>query len=70
MAAEERVFAGKGPGLNGRHAENPVDWLIRVRDEALTDEARRKLAELPDDWLDQLERYTYGTPKKPLLKYE
>ena len=70
MTAEERAFAGEGPGLNGRHRENPVDWLIRVWDEVLTDETRRELAELPDDWLDQLDHYTYGTPKKPVLKYE
>ena len=70
MTTEERAFAGGGPASTGGGRENPVDWLIRVWDEALTDEARRELAELPDDWLDQLDHYTYGTPKKPVLKYE
>ena len=70
MATMDEAEAGTRPASNGTASEHPIDWLFRLWDEALTDEARKELADLPDDWLDQLNHYTYGTLKKPVLKYE
>lgn len=70
MTATNEAELGKRTTSNGTASEHPIDWLFRVWDEALTDEARKELADLPDDWLDQLDHYALGTPKKPVLKYE
>ena len=49
MTATEEADIGTRPASNGTASEHPIDWLFRVWDEALTDEARKELAKLPDD---------------------
>ncbi len=50
--------------------EYPIDALIRAWRRVASDETLEEAKELPDDWLEQLDHYTCGTPKKPVLKYE
>ena len=52
------------------NGEYLIDALIRTWRRVASDETLEEAKELPDDWLEQLDHYTYGTPKKPVLKYE
>lgn len=50
--------------------EYPIDALIRAWRRVASDETLEEAKELPDDWLEQLDHYGNGTPKKPVMRYE
>lgn len=60
---------GTGEPVIG-NGEYLIDALIRTWRQVASDETIEEANELPGDWLEQMDHYTYGTPKKPVLKYE
>lgn len=63
--------ASNGTGEHDRgDGEYPIDALIRAWRRVASDETLEEAKELPDDWLEQLDHYGNGTPKKPVMRYE
>lgn len=47
-----------------------IDALVRAWQRAASDETLEEAKELPSDFLEQLDHYANGTPKKPVMRYE
>lgn len=47
------------------NGEYLIDALVRAWRQVASEEAIEEAKKLPSDWLDQLDHYTYGTPKSP-----
>lgn len=50
--------------------EAPIDALIRTWERVASDETREEAKGLPADFLEQLDHYASGAPKKPVMRYE
>ena len=48
----------------------PIDALVRTWKQVASDETREEAESLPADFLEQLEHYASGAPKKPVMRYE
>ena len=48
----------------------PIDALVRTWKRVASDETREEAKSLPPDFLEQLDHYSNGGPKKPVMRYE
>lgn len=48
----------------------PIDALVRTWKRVASDETLEEAKSLPPDFLEQLDHYASGAPKKPIMRYE
>ena len=60
---------GTGEPVIG-NGEYLIDALVRAWRQVASEETLEEAKKLPPDWLEQLDHYGNGTPKKPVMRYE
>ena len=76
MTAANEVELGKRATSNGTgepviaNGEYLIDALVRAWQRVASEETIEEAKELPPDFLEQLDHYAHGTPKKPVMRYE
>lgn len=76
MTRVDEAGASEHAALNGagerglRDGEYQIDALVQAWKRIASDESIEEAEKLPSDFLEQMDHYANGVPKKPVMRYE